>query len=382
MSDHKILIIRNAASYDFGGGERFPVFLAETLQSQGLSPVIISRSEKLLSFAENSQIPSIKGWWWAKQQWSGANNLLIPLYYAWQLLLTSYYRHLFKRLNPTAIHIQSKDDFVAATRAAKKLGIRVVWTDHADLKHVWQNLSVWYKNPIGKMVYGAAADADAITLVSKSELELVSAHLPKNSPIHQKLQVVYNGVVDSAVNHPPKKNEDFTYLVASRLVKDKGIQEVIDAFVELQKTHPDTQLQIIGDGPDGELFIKAAESSAAIKLLGHQSQPLEFMANADVFVHPTYHEGFSVALVEAGMMSLPIIATAVGGNVEIINDKETGLLVQPKSSDELFRAMKEVYENYALRRQLGENARAQYVAKFQFNTIVKKSFVPLYGELK
>ena len=213
MSDRKILIIRNAASYDFGGGERFPVFLAETLKSQGLSPIVISRSEKLLQFTENSQIPSIKSWWWAKQQWSGINNFLIPAYYAWQLFLTSYYRRLFKKLQPSAVHIQSKDDFIAATRAAKKLGIRVVWTDHADLKHVWQNLSVWYKNPIGKMVHKAAAHADAITLVSKSELELVSAHLPENSPARQKLTVIYNGVVDSAAQHPAKKNEAFTYLV-------------------------------------------------------------------------------------------------------------------------------------------------------------------------
>lgn len=382
MPTKKILIIRNAAPQDFGGGERFPVFLAEALQAQGLSPVLVSRSKKLLSFAEESQIPSIKGWWWSKQQWSGANNLLIPAYFVWQSFLMFYYRRLFKKQQPAAVHIQSKDDFIAATKAAKKLGIRVVWTDHADLKHVWQNLSVWYKNPIGKIVYRAAHNADVITLVSNSELELVSTHIPSNSPIREKLQVVYNGVVDSTANYPPKKNDDFTYLVASRLVKDKGIQEAIDAFIELQKIHPDTQLQIIGDGRDSELFKKAAEPSTAIKILGHQSQPLKFMANADALVHPTYHEGFSVALVEAGMMSLPIIATAVGGNVEIINDKETGLLVQPKSSDELFRAMKEVYENDALRRQLGENARAQYVAKFQFNTIVKKSFVPLYGDLK
>ena len=106
------------------------------------------------------------------------------------------------------------------------------------------------------------------------------------------------------------------------------------------------------------------------------------MANADIFIHPTYHEGFSVALVEAGMMSLPIIATAVGGNVEIIENEETGLLVQPKSSDELLGAMKELYENKALREKLAKNTRAQYVAKFQFNTIVKESFIPLYGDEK
>ncbi len=380
MSDQKILIIRNAASYDFGGGERFPVFLAETLKSQGLSPIIISRSEKLLQFAENAQIPSIKGWWWPKQQWSGINNLLVPFYVGWQILLTTYYRRLFKRLKPAAVHIQSKDDFIAATRAAKALGIRVVWTDHADLKHVWQNLTIWYKNPIGKMVYKAATDTHAITLVSKSELEFVSAHLPEDSPLRQKLQVVYNGVVDTTASHPRKKAELFTYLVASRLVKDKGIQEVIDAFAELQKDHPSTQLTIIGDGPDSNLFKQTAAKLNAVKLLGHQSQPLEFMASADVFVHPTYHEGFSVALVEAGMMSLPIIATSVGGNLEIIENEETGLLVKPKSSNELLAAMKKLYEDETLRKKLSDNARAQYLANFQFNVIVKKDFIPLYGD--
>lgn len=379
MSEQKILIIRNAAAYDFGGGERFPVFLAEALKNQGLSPILISRSKKLLEFAEENQIPTIKGWWWAKQQWSGANNLLIPLYMLWQLLLTSYYRRLFRRLKPSAVHIQSKDDFIAATRAAKKLGIRIVWTDHADLKHVWQNLTVRHKNPIGKMVYKAAHDAHSITLVSNSELNLVSAHLPEDSLLKEKLQVVYNGVVDSASAHPLTKAPSFTYLVASRLVKDKGIQEVIDAFIKLHEDHYNSELVIIGDGPEASHFNEAAKASPAIKLLGHQSQPLSFMASADVFVHPTYHEGFSVALVEAGMMSLPIIATSVGGNVEIITSRETGLLISPKNTDELYRAMKELYENDTLRKSLGENARKQYEQKFQFDIIVAKQFTPLYG---
>lgn len=379
MSERKILIIRNAAPYDFGGGERFPIFLAQTLEDQGFSPVIVSRSQKLLSFAQNNKIPSIKGWWWAKQQWSGIHNLFIPLYAVWQVVLTSYYSSLFKRLRPTAVHIQSKDDFIAATRAAKKIGIRVIWTDHADLKHIWQNLSVWYKNPIGKMVYKAAANADSITLVSKSELNLISSRIPKDSPIHQKFRVIYNGVLDNATNQPSKDGDPFTYLVASRLVKDKGIQEVIDAFTSLHEKYANTRLQVIGDGPDGELFERAAMTLPAIELLGHQNQPLDFMAKADTFVHPTYHEGFSVALVEAGMMSLPIIATAVGGNVEIIKDGETGLLVQPKSSRELLDAMEKLYKNKVLRDKLARNARMQYISRFQFNNIVKENFIPLYG---
>lgn len=378
MSAKNIAIIRNAAPYDFGGGERFPVFLAEVLKEQGFSPTIISCSEKLIGFSKENKISTIKGLWWAKQQWSGINNLLIPFYIFWQFLLTGYYRRLFAKLKPAVVHIQSKDDFIAATRAAKSLGIRVIWTDHADLKHIWKNITVWYKNPIGKMVYKAAQYVHAITVVSESELNLVSAHLPEKSPIQSKLQVVYNGVIDRASEYPKKESEALTYLVASRLVKDKGIQEVIDAFISLNAKHSDTKLQIIGDGPEAVLFKQAATPSTAISLLGHQSQPLSFMADADVFVHPTYHEGFSVALVEASMMSLPIIATSVGGNVEIIKNEETGLLIAPQSSDELFKAMERLYNSESLRKKLGENARSQYVEKFQFDTIVEKSFIPLY----
>lgn len=382
MSNQKILIIRNAAHFDFGGGERFPVFLAEQLQKQLFSPIIISRSKMLIDFAEMNNIPTIKGLWWKKQNWNGINNLLIPVYVVWQIILTFYYRRLFTRLKPSVVHIQSKDDFIAATRAAKALGIRVIWTDHADLKHIWQNLTLPYKNPIGKMIYKAAHNTHAITVVSDSELKLVSAQLPKNSAIQQKLQVIHNGVVDSATNLKPKKNNTFTYLVASRLVKDKGIQEAIDAFTELYKIYPSTQLQIIGDGPDAELFTEVARQSPAISILGHQDQPLQFMANADVFVHPTYHEGFSVALVEAGMMSLPIIATAVGGNIEIIKNEETGLLVQAKNSNELFVAMKTIYENESLRKKISTNARKQYLEKFQFDIIIAEHFIPLYrGDL-
>ena len=378
MSHQNIAIVRNAAPYDFGGGERFPVFLAETLKNQGFSPTIIARSKKLVEFAKENQIPIIKGWWWSKQQWSGVNNLLIPIYAIWQCILFLYYVSLFSKLKVGVVHIQSKDDFIAATHAAKLLNIRVIWTDHADLKHIWRNLSIWYKNPIGKMVYRAALRADVITVVSNSELQLVTNNLPVNSKVRSRLTVVYNGVIDRSQEYPSQPSRLFTYLVASRLVTDKGINEVLAAFKRLSEEFKDIELQIIGDGPEEDNFKKKAANLEHVSLLGHQTQPLSFMGNADVFVHPTYHEGFSVALVEASMMSLPIIATSVGGNVEIIKHNKTGFLVAAQSSNELFMAMKILFENDPLRKTLAENARQQYLEKFQFDVIVKDRFIPLY----
>lgn len=384
MPSKNIVIIRNAASYDFGGGERFPVFLAEVLASNDLKPVIISRSKKLLTFAGERNIKAVKGWWLSKQQWSGLNNIFIPVYFLWQVVLFFYYLVIFKKLSPAAVHIQSKDDFIAATYAASLLKINTVWTDHADLKHIWKNCTVPFKNPIGKAVIKAAKKANTITVVSKSELNLVKDNLSPDDPVVNKLKVIYNGVVDSShiYKTATRTTDPFTFLVASRLVTDKGINEVLEAFTRLNKNNPNTQLILIGDGPEKDDFMNKSKNVGSINFMGHQSDPLGFMASANVFIHPTYHEGFSVALVEAGMMSMPIIATAVGGNVEIIEHGKTGLLAPVKNSDELYSEMLAIYKNESLQKSLGSNARKQYLKKFQFDQIIKNSFIPLYESSK
>jgi glycosyltransferase involved in cell wall biosynthesis len=379
MATNRIILIRNANHYDFGGGERFPVFTAEILAQQGYSPVIVSRSSKLRQFAETHHLTTVKGPWWSRQNWSGRAALLFPLYVCWQVILFFWYFGLFVKYRPISVHIQSKDDFIAATLAARGIGARVIWTDHADLKHVWKNLSIWYKNPVGKLVYLCARFAHAITLVSNSELELVTVNLPPHTRLTGKLQVIYNGILDLSSKYPRVASEDsFTFCVASRLVTDKGIREVIGAFKGIAATHPNSRLLLMGDGPEATIFHKEAKDTAGIVFLGHQKDPLRVMAQADVFVHPTYHEGFSVALVEASMIGLPIIATAVGGNREIITPEETGLLVPAKDTDALKEAMNRLLQDKHLRTSLGRNARTQYVNKFQFDHIVSNSFIPLY----
>lgn len=379
MNKKRIILIRNAKSYDFGGGERFPVFIADILKKSDYDPIIISKSLKLLKFAADQNIPTVKGLWWSHQNWSGRYALLFPIYLVWQIVLLLWYTVAFLRLRPYAIHIQSKDDFIAATLAGHIVRARIIWTDHADLKHVWQNLTIWYKNPVGKLIYSCAHFAHAITVVSKSERNFVTAHLPAKSKLKKDLLVVYNGVLDNAsqfsVEH---KNDDFIYCAASRLVTDKGIKELIQAYRTVHSQIPNSKLLLLGDGPEAVKFHKLARDVPSIIFLGHQTNPLNTMSQADAFVHPTYHEGFSVALVEAGMLSLPIIATAIGGNVEIISDKETGLLVPVRNSSKLAEAMRELAVNTELRQRLGKSARKQYLERFQFDHIVRESFIPLY----
>ena len=374
----KVIIIRNAYSYDFGGGERFPVFLAESLVKQSVEPFIVSRNNTLLNFARERGITTKQGWWWSNQRWNSWRIAFFPVYMIWQLALYLWYRQLFAKEKPSVVHIQSKDDFIAATYAAKHFGIAVVWTDHADLKHVWRNITEPLKNPVGKWVYKVAQKADVITVVSKSELREVSAHLPE-SPTLDKLKVVYNGCADVISKYKTKHSSDKTsFIMASRLVTDKGIGEAIEAFKELHLEYPNTELRIAGDGPEREKFVALAKDIDAISFMGHQTDPYKVISEADIFLQPTYHEGFSVVLVEASMLAKPIIATAVGGNVEIIRNNDTGLLVPAKDVKSLAMAMEKLYVNTAFRDTLAKSARKQYEDRFVFDVIVKEGFLPLY----
>lgn len=373
----KVVIIRNAAKSDFGGGERFPVFLAQALTAVGYFPIVSSKSAKLLKFAKSSDITTLETWWWSRQNWSGWRVLLTPVYIAWQLLLYFYYLGVFLVIKPKVVHIQSKDDFIAATLAGHTVLARVVWTDHADLKHIWLNVRTPFKNPVGKLVYACAYLAHNITMVSNSELNLVSANIKPNSKITNKLTVVYNGVFDARKPKPDNKNKITEYLIASRLVKDKGIQDAIVAFAKLNKQHKNTHLTIAGTGAYKDRLIELAAGSN-VTFKGHVDNPLDHMAAADVFIHPTYHEGFSVALVEASMQGLAVVATNVGGNPEIITDNENGILVEPKDIDGLYSALLKLHVNPELREKLATANRNVYEDNFEFNKIVIEGFVPLY----
>lgn len=370
-----VILIRNAASFDFGGGERVPIFIAKEAIKHEIDPIVFSRSDKLLNFARVNNVPYKRTWWWSRQSWNGAKVLLMPLYIVWQIVLFFYYIALFAKYRPTVVHIQSKDDFIAGTYAARLHGAKVVWSDHADLKHIFKNHRIWFKNPVGKMVYLAAHFTDKIFVVSKEDRRLIAESIPNHSVL-KKMEIVYNGAFDSYKS--VEKYKKFTFVSTGRLVTDKGIGELLDAFIKFHDDIPDSQLYLLGDGPEREQFEKRAAKHPAIHFLGYKENPLEYVAKSHVFLLPTYHEGFSLALVEACMLAMPIIATNVGGNPEIIRDHKNGLLVAAKSSDELYEAMESLYSDKDLRDKVSQNARKEYVGKFNFEAVIRNNFISYY----
>lgn len=378
MRQKKVILIRNAQPYDFGGGERFPVFVAKVLKRDHGVPIIISSSPSLLKYAQDAEVQTIRGLWWSNQDWSGVRALLFPVYVAWQVILLAWYVFTFVRIRPSVIHIQSKDDFIAATIAGRLTGAVVIWTDHADIKHIWQNLGTWYKNPVGKLVYVAAHFTHAITVISKSEYREVTKHLSRRSNIRKRIQIINNGSPDVKNNYTESHSNIFTFSSTNRLVTDKGIGEMIAAYQRFHKKYPSSQLILVGNGPEEDSFRELASDDSSIVFTGYQADPLSFVASSHVLLQPTYHEGFSISILEAQMLQKPVIATAIGGNVEMIEDRNTGILIPVRDTDALFKAMELLYKNKELRERVATNGRKQYVEKYIFDDIVRKGYIKLY----
>lgn len=375
----RAVLIRNANAFDFGGAERFVVALAQELIANGWDAQVVTAHKTIHAFATEQRVPVIWGRWWSRQDWSGSKILLAPLYFVWQIRLTFWYVRLFRRLKPSLVHAQGKDDFIAATIAGRLVGARVIWTDHADLKYIYQNVRTPIKNPVGKLVYACSRLAHAITLVSKSERQLVSKALGK--PLSKKYQVIYNGITDLKPNAKKRTEPDqkaMVFCATSRLVTAKGIGELIQAFNTLPQERGAYRLWLVGDGPEQKRFKARAGNNPNIVFVGHTNNPLDYVAACDIFVHPSYHEGFSLSIVEAAMLSKPIIACNVGGNPEIIHDGVNGLLVPAKDAKALAAAMQSLATNPAFRTKLAAAARTTYEQNFRFDTIVKQHFLPLY----
>jgi glycosyltransferase involved in cell wall biosynthesis len=122
-----------------------------------------------------------------------------------------------------------------------------------------------------------------------------------------------------------------------------------------------------------------AANTKNIEFLGHVEDVAAMLRESDVFVHPTYHEAFGLSLVEAEMCSLPIIASRVGSIPEIVQDGVSGILVEPKDTTDLAKAMERLAKDAQLRKKMGQNGRKIFLDNFQFDKIVQEKILPLYN---
>jgi glycosyltransferase involved in cell wall biosynthesis len=166
------------------------------------------------------------------------------------------------------------------------------------------------------------------------------------------------------------KESDFVFIFIGRIVKDKGINELVWTFISVHTKYPDTKLLLVGPFetdldpvlPDIEEEIHTNQS---IIWTGFQSDVRPYFAISDVFVFPSYREGFPNVVMQAGAMELPAIVTDINGCNEIIVDGKNGIIIPPKDKDMLRDKMELLYENDDLRNILKSNTRKMIISRYE-----------------
>ena len=169
-----------------------------------------------------------------------------------------------------------------------------------------------------------------------------------------------------------KSKDCFTFLTVGRVVRDKGINEMIIAFQKLQETHKNIKLILIGDyedklDPISEDSRKAIRDNEGIEAVGRKSgdELLAYYAAADCYLSASYREGFPNTVLEAGAMGLPCIVTDINGSREIIKDGVNGMIVPPQDAESLYRAMKIMLTSNIDRDNMAGRARKMIDERFE-----------------
>ena len=219
------------------------------------------------------------------------------------------------------------------------------------------------------------------------EGEGVKADLLNNGITKKPLQVLGYGNVKGVdlsyyckenvnlnLNEERKLKTDgvFTFLFVGRIVRDKGINELVKAFQHLHSHNLNTRLWLVGAYEDSLDPIsnetrQIIADNDGIEAVGVKrgDELLAYYAAADCFVFPSYREGFPNTVLEAGAMGLPSVVTDINGSREIIIEGFNGVIIPPRDEQALFKAMTEMLENTEKRKEMATNARPIIAQRFE-----------------
>lgn len=171
----------------------------------------------------------------------------------------------------------------------------------------------------------------------------------------------------------PSEEGGVSFLFIGRIMKDKGIVELLSAIKAVKAMKPNTQFHLIGGcDEDYQEELADSERKGLIVYYGHQPQVKSFILNSHCTVLPSYHEGIANVLLESAASGRPVIATDVPGCRETFDDKITGLSCKPRDANSLVDAMlRFIRLPWAQKKEMGLNGRKKMEREFDRNIVIE-----------
>jgi glycosyltransferase involved in cell wall biosynthesis len=166
-----------------------------------------------------------------------------------------------------------------------------------------------------------------------------------------------------------------TVVYVGRIRPVKGTKVLVDAWPKVMAGGTDARLVIAGDGAEREALAQNTRDAGvgnSVDFLGEVSDVPGVLARGDIYVQPSYQEGLPNAVLEAMAMGLPIVATRVSGNEDVVADGENGLLVPPGDPEALAAAIRRLIDDPALATRMGRRSREIVESRFSLAAVMNQ----------
>jgi glycosyltransferase involved in cell wall biosynthesis len=289
---------------------------------------------------------------------------------------------LFKQEKPDIVHSHTPKAGLLSMWAAKLAGVKVRIHTVAGLPYMVAEKQK--KSLLVQMEKSTYASATEVWPNSKSLREFI---IKEGLAEPEKLKVIGEGssngidlkkfnrnslkenhLVAATMRIMPSEN-DFIILAIGRLVKDKGIEELVQAFVG-SKLADRAKLVLLGSfeqdlNPLDQEVVRKIQDHPRIVQIEWTDHVAHYLALADVLVHASHREGFPNVLLEAGAMQVPIICSDIIGNLDIVTNKKTGLVFPVKKTDVLKDALEFAYVKRDYMQSLADNLFEEVTTKYE-----------------
>jgi len=287
-------------------------------------------------------------------------------------LFYQYYK-LYKKINPDIICHNAIKPNIYGTIAAKLLGIPVI-NNISGLGTLF--ITTNFSTFLAKILYKFSQQfASTVFFQNQDDLSLFI----KNKIIDlKKVKLIPGSGVDISLFTPKKRqiSKVFKFIFIGRFLKDKGLIELYNAVLKLSKLRNDFRVILVGDRyVANQTCISETEFNLFKKnnffdVIGHIDNVQVELTNADCLILPSYREGLSKVLIEAGSSGIPCITTDVPGCRDVIINNYNGLIIRPKDSESLLIAMNKMLNHSSLEiSNLGVNARKNVEEKFSLDRV-------------
>ena len=300
---------------------------------------------------------------------------------------------VFRREKPDMVHSMTPKAGLLCMLAAKMAHVPVrvhtftglVWSTAKGLKRRILMLTDWLTCACATHVIpeGEGVKADLQHHITRKPMKVLGYGNVKG--VDMERFSLRPEIVDAAKGL--RSRNLFTFLYVGRIVSDKGVNELVDAFGKLHALNPHCRLVLVGKMEENLDPLKPSTLKKILALKGiravgekRNDELIAWYAASDCFVLPSYREGFPNTVLEAGAMGLPSIVTDINGSREIVENGKNGIIIPPKDENALIEAMQQMLDNDSKRDSMASAARPMIASRFE-KSYVQQCLLDFYHEI-